>query len=133
MRKIDNQMDFVTKSKFYRVSLILAIITLCFMLVNQTSFLHYHINSDGIVVVHSHPSHDSAKSGNKESAPVKHSHSNSEYYFYNTLTHFDKFILATVHLVPFYYKSRTIVYVANDNLNSFIFYSSLYLRAPPVC
>lgn len=126
-------MDFITKSKFYRAGLILAIISLCFILGSKTSFLHFHINSDGKVVVHSHLSRDSAESGNKESAPVKHRHSNSEYYFYNTLTHFDKFILATVHLVPFYFESRTIVYVANDNLNSFIFYSSLYLRAPPVC
>ena len=133
MRKIDNQMDFDTKSKFYRVSLILTIISFCFIVVNQTSFLHSHINSDGIVVVHSHPNHDSAKSDNKESAPAKHRHSNSEYYFYDTLSHFDKFILVTVHLAPFYFKSRTIVYVTNDNLNSFIFYTSLYLRAPPLC
>ncbi len=126
-------MDFITKSKFFRAGLILAIISLCFILVNNTSFLHYHINSDGKAIVHSHLNRDSAKPGNKESAPVKHHHSKSEYYFYNILTHFDKFILATVHLAPFYFKNRTIVYVANDNLNSFIFYTSLYLRAPPAC
>lgn len=117
----------------YRVLTALVIILFSGTIVFNTAFLHIHKKSDGSIVIHSHFNRDAKPQKESESPSTAHSHSNSEYNFYNDISHYDKFALVSVPCAPIYFENRTNTYIDNSDLNSFIFYASPYLRAPPAC
>ncbi len=98
---------------------------------NQSSFWHYHVLQNGLVIEHSHP----YKNDKTPGTPFQnHSHSESELLLLAQITQvltlvailFSLFLFATkISFIPF--RLPALVFLKGPDL------SSRLLRAPPVC
>lgn len=105
---------------------ILVTLALVALLIVTITTLHLHISPDNQIYIHSHPMDDNGKSGN-------HSHSQSEYIFFNFIkTLLYKILTMSIVVITILYICRHFINLQSIGFAYSGYHCSYQDRAPPI-
>ena len=123
--------DFKQK-KLFRIVLHSTVFFLALIIINGAAFLHYHIDADGRLIVHSHLSRASGDSMNNKTGPAKHQHNNIEYYILNSISDINNYCLFSPVVYNLHIIEQPIDLPAFSATPSVDLLCSTATRAPPL-